>query len=205
MSKYKLYFQCVVRFYLTPDFKFDQLLVSYVPDVDYVDISSSVPIRANTIVINAFHAFIHLKSLEAKRIRIYLGDGNLKFGLDGNDDGYDFYSKNSVVIHSRMAPVTLENSIPVDLTMTNDVAARALLRGYGVSVTETSSDKMTAVVFSSRFTKFSAVFNSISVQMLGDEAPLYITGRTRDEDASTVSIKSFEFLFLFVFFFSLVS
>lgn len=198
MQRYNLYFQCVVRFYLTPGFKFDRLIVSYVPDVGYVDISSTVPIRANEVIIDAFHAFIHLESLEAKKIRIHVGDGNLKFRLDGDQAGYDYYAKDAVVINSRMAPVTLESSIPVDITMTNDVAARALLRGAGISVTEASEDKMTAVIFSSEFSSFSAVFNSISVQMLGVEAPLYITGRKRTEDAQSVTMHSiFQFLFLF--------
>lgn len=187
MFRYNLYFQCVVRFFLTPDFQFDRLVVSYVPDVGYVDISASVPIRANAITFDAFHAYMHFQSLEANRIRIHLGDGSLKFALDGTENNYEYHAKDAIVIHSRMAPVTLEGSIPLDITMSRDMAEKAVLRGAGISLTESSSTHVTSVVYSSEFSSFSSVFKSISVQMIGDEASLYTTARPKAEQAESVS------------------
>lgn len=187
MRRYNLYFQCVVRFYLQPDFKFDHLRVSYAPDVSYVDISADVPVRANKISLDVFHAFVKFASLEAKRIRIHLGDGSLRFALDGDHTGYDYAAKDAIVVNSRMAPVVLESSIPVDVSMTSDVAARAILRGGGVSVTGASAHRMTAAVYSTEFSSFFSVYHSISVQMLGDEAPLYVTARSKSQDAGYVS------------------
>lgn len=186
MLHYNLYFQCVVRLYLKDDFRFDQLRILYDTDTPYVDVSSTVPIRANAIRFQAFHAFARFESLEAKRVLLQLHDGFLKFELDGQPQSYDLQGGHSVDINSRLAVVTVESSLPLRLAMTDEVARRALLRAAAVSVAEGGGTHTTAALHSSEHAGFSLSRQSVSVRVIGGEAPLYVTARPRGADTATV-------------------
>lgn len=100
-----------------------------------MDIQSEVKIKAKTkFHLKAFDALSHFQSLESPHILLEIADGSLRFSLDGPEDAYNYVDRDALVVKSRTAPVTIEGSVPVDITMSGGVAARALIRAASISV-----------------------------------------------------------------------
>lgn len=191
MRSWNPYFQCTVELNLTPDFFFENLAITSAPTDAYIDIHATQPIRANnTIRIAALHALIDLHSLEAQHISISLRDGWLKFALDGDPKSYDYLREDALVVQSRTAPVTIESSIPIDLTLEYPVASRAFVRGHQVRETrDPSAQKTKLVTYSSEFSGLLSKFSSLSiVTAKGAEAPIYLVSRERGADLSQMKL-----------------
>lgn len=142
MRKDNQYFQCVAKLYLPENYTFHTLTINYLPSESYADVVSEVALRAlKEIHLNAYAAVAHFESLESPYILLHLSDGSLRFSLDGPETAYDYDSPEAIVVRSKIAPVTIESSVPIDVSMSSGVAARALIKGFGVSVTRNMDDE----------------------------------------------------------------
>eukprot|EP00920_Eleutheroschizon_duboscqi_P016663 GHVT01039488.1.p1 GENE.GHVT01039488.1~~GHVT01039488.1.p1 ORF type:complete len:705 (-),score=131.58 GHVT01039488.1:1079-3193(-) len=100
---------CSVHFFLVPEYKFASFVVQFGPAAAYASLSAAVPLRASVISVDALHAFLTFKSVEAGKISFTLGDGELEFSLDGKSHAYD---STPIFIDSRTAPVSVTSSLP---------------------------------------------------------------------------------------------
>lgn len=113
-----------------------------------MDVHSAISLRASrAFFFKGFDAIAHFQSLDAPLILLEIADGSLRFLLDG--ELYNYTNKDALVVKSRTAPVTIQGSVPVDVTMSAGVAARALVRGSGVEVTDrdTQDDEVILIIF----------------------------------------------------------
>lgn len=131
---------CSVHFHLAPDFSFKSLQLSYAPAQSYVDIESTVSIKATqSISFRALHAQVSLQSVAAPSIQFNIGDGCLRFILDERLKSYyetpiDGSVSEGIAIKSRTSPVFLESSIPISLRMSPATASKALVRSVAGTV-----------------------------------------------------------------------
>lgn len=76
-----------------------------------------------------------LASLAAPLMHFNIGDGSLRFSIEGQHNDYlNESSIPGITIRSRTAPVLIESALPVALKMPSATASRALVRAVGGAV-----------------------------------------------------------------------
>ena len=81
---------------------------------------------------DVLHGYVDLNVLQAKKIQLSIADGAAIFRLDGDRDGYDFGSRDSIYLSSQSAPITIETRFPLRSFLRSVLARKALIRGVEV-------------------------------------------------------------------------
>lgn len=185
MSNFDPWYKCAAEFHLAKGFAFGALNLIFAPADRYVRVESHVPIRGDSIAVDAFHAYVRLSSVEAKSARFILGAGHLYIELDGPAAAY---SNTPISIVSRTAEVHLVSLYPLSLSMGADTAAASLFRATGnvnVSVSEDGKGGgyAKALLHPADVSSLFAGLMSIKVDIEAEQSAVYATSRGAKEDA----------------------
>ncbi|KAL8270368.1 hypothetical protein Esti_005692 [Eimeria stiedai] len=186
MTTFDPWYKCSVDFYLAKTFSFGSLNLAFAPADRYVQVEAhTIPLRGNSIVVDAFHAYIRLHSVEFKSTSFVVGAGHLYLQLDGPAGAY---SNSPVSIVSRTAELHLVSLYPLSISMSAGTAAASLLRATGkvhVSVSENGSGGglAKALLQPADVSSLFAGFMSIKVNIEAEQSALYATSRGAKEDA----------------------
>ena len=169
------FFHCSTRLAVTPGFKFGDLNIVYAHDEPYIDVLATEDITADSFSLSVLHGFVHLRSINARSIRLDVGDGSLEFQLHGDiDKDYDITDKHSIYIRAQSTPVSLSTKHPMDFELSAEAATKAQIRGVKV---EARSKGLTT-----RFSVLPALNTSawekpraLRFGFAGNSAPLYLT------------------------------
>eukprot|EP00923_Selenidium_pygospionis_P043284 GHVN01074676.1.p1 GENE.GHVN01074676.1~~GHVN01074676.1.p1 ORF type:complete len:814 (-),score=139.02 GHVN01074676.1:16-2457(-) len=188
MAQYDPYFQCSISMSLADGYQFRALKIKYGTGQHYMEIQSDVTIKAESINIDAHHAYITLKNLESPHVNLHIGDGNLQFEVDGPLEAYKA-QEGSLVITSVNAPVSLHSSQPLKLIMNGDIGTRSLLKGEGIYVEggEEKNSKATGLIYTGDWSYLGASDNAVPIIIKGAQASLYATARPVGQDVASTT------------------
>ncbi|XP_026190324.1 LOW QUALITY PROTEIN: uncharacterized protein LOC113146614 [Cyclospora cayetanensis] len=184
MTNFDPWYKCSTEFYLAKDFSFGSLNMIFAPADRYVRVDASVPVRAASISVDAFHAYMRLSSVESRAAKFVLGAGHLYLELDGPASAY---SNAPISIVSRTAEVHIVSLYPLSLSMGADTAAASLFRATGsVSVAVSESNRglssAKALLQPADVSSLFAGLMSIKIDVDAEQASVYATSRGSKED-----------------------
>eukprot|EP01054_Gregarina_sp_Poly1_P003973 Gregarina_sp_Poly_1__3972@NODE_219_length_11255_cov_26_662853_g193_i0_p2_GENE_NODE_219_length_11255_cov_26_662853_g193_i0NODE_219_length_11255_cov_26_662853_g193_i0_p2_ORF_typecomplete_len823_score120_78_NODE_219_length_11255_cov_26_662853_g193_i0868511153 len=186
------YFQCSIRLYLPDDFEFEQVSITAVPDDPYVTVRATQTVRAKRkIIVDIFHGIVELESVEAPKLDFRVGDGSLKFHLDGEVSRYlppassssdsSFYS--SLRVQTVSAPCFIKTANNLKIITRNTTAQRSLFRSDGdVDVHRVPMSKGLVRVTLYPQEQLSDNSDPLELQYVAIEGPLYVIGRGKNVD-----------------------
>eukprot|EP01053_Blabericola_migrator_P003820 Blabericola_migrator_1__3819@NODE_214_length_11335_cov_18_891374_g182_i0_p2_GENE_NODE_214_length_11335_cov_18_891374_g182_i0NODE_214_length_11335_cov_18_891374_g182_i0_p2_ORF_typecomplete_len1416_score300_06DUF2745/PF10922_8/0_04_NODE_214_length_11335_cov_18_891374_g182_i0671210959 len=184
------YFQCSIRLYLDEDYVFDSIDITAVPDDPYLSIKARHPLKAKSnVTLSVFHGLIELDSIEAPVIDFKLGDGSLKFALDGNLSQYEVPSISDkeldLKVQTVTAPTFIRTCQRIKVVTRNITAERSLFRSDGdVSVHQTTWNKHLVTAALEPHMQSEAYLDGEYLHMMyaSVEGPLYLIARDREAD-----------------------
>lgn len=188
MSSYDPFYKCLLKFNLTPDFYFGSLTMMFVPADRYVRVDADVPVKArDSLMLEAFHAYVSFQSVEAKSASFSLGAGHLNLAFDGPAKSY---SNMPISIISRTAAISISSVYPLSISMDADTARSSLFRATGrisVSPDVANGDQEVSVSALLQPAEVSSIFAglmSIKVNIDAELSSVYATSRGIGEDVS---------------------
>ena len=160
-----IFFQCSVQFFLPPDFSFDSLRVSMSQSEDFQHVVTRTPLRANYIMLRAYQAYLDLQDLEAPNVDVTLNDGSLRMAVEPQS-----LPRRHLNVSSRVAPVFIDSSASLKVTMDERQASRAMLRAEA-TLDVSSSNAVTVALLKPTTIKG----RSVSISIVGEEVTTYVS------------------------------
>ncbi|CDJ45379.1 hypothetical protein, conserved, partial [Eimeria tenella] len=190
MGNFDPWHKCSVDFHLAPGFRFGALALLFAPADRYIRVSAEVPLRGASFFMEAFHAYVQLRSVEARAMRFTLSAGHLYLELDGPAAAY---SSSPIAIVSRTAQVHVVSLYPLSVSMSAETAASSLFRATGsvrVALPSSSSSsgssgsrgEARALLQPADVAALFAGLMSIHLDIDAEESAVYATSRGAHED-----------------------
>ncbi|KAH0477308.1 MAG: uncharacterized protein KVP18_004019 [Porospora cf. gigantea A] len=185
-SSLNSYFHCTVNFDLSVTHRFRNLTVDFEADEAYVHVNSEVPlIVEQSFTLDVLHGYVDLNVLQAKKIQLSIADGAAIFRLDGDRDGYDFGSRDSIYLSSQSAPITIETRFPLRSFLRSVLARKALIRGVEVGAEHKGQMSILRALPTKDLVWSGSSF--IDVTLRGVQFPLYVLARPPSQGELTLN------------------